>query len=75
MSARVAKKPIHRKIPTSHVLIILGVGKPTLDQLRKREDFPKPFRYSTTGRLVWDELEVLAWLETQRVAGETAHGA
>jgi predicted DNA-binding transcriptional regulator AlpA len=67
--------PIHRKLPTAQVLVMLGIGKPTLDLLRKREDFPRPYRYSESGRLVWDEGELLEWLEARRVAGGPDHAA
>jgi predicted DNA-binding transcriptional regulator AlpA len=56
-----------RKILTVDVLDYLGITRATLDRLRELEDFPKPYRYSAGGRLVWALAELEAWLNSRRV--------
>jgi prophage regulatory protein len=45
----------------------LGVSPVTLWRWSARGDFPRPFRLGRQA-IAWDESEVLAWLETRRVA-------
>ncbi|HEY7155014.1 MAG TPA: hypothetical protein VH575_13715 [Gemmataceae bacterium] len=66
MSATNTTAAISPKISTSRTLAILGVTEVTLAALRKRPDFPRPYRYSTKGRLLWDEAEIRSWMESQR---------
>lgn len=57
-----------RKIPTAEVLTFLGITRASLERLRELPDFPRPFRYSENGRLVWDVAELEAWVASRRVA-------
>jgi predicted DNA-binding transcriptional regulator AlpA len=62
-----------RLISTAQLLVMLGISIGSLDNLRRREDFPKPYRFSATGKLSWDGREIEKWLEAQRVAGDASN--
>lgn len=69
-SVKIAPSATERKIiSTAELQWLLGVSSATLDTLRKRPDFPKPFRFSGKGKLSWSESEIWAWVELQRTSG------
>lgn len=63
------EQPKSKLMSTADAIRLLGVSAATFETLRKRKDFPKPFRFSSKGKLSWSEAELWTWIEAQRLAG------
>jgi predicted DNA-binding transcriptional regulator AlpA len=65
------RQPAGRKISAREAAELLGICREGLLQLLQRhQDFPRPYRYSETGRRTWDLRELLAWVESRREKGD-----
>jgi predicted DNA-binding transcriptional regulator AlpA len=59
-------KPQRRLLRRRVVMEMLGIKRSALEEAVKREDFPKPITLFEKGRaLVWDEDEVLEWMDAR----------
>jgi predicted DNA-binding transcriptional regulator AlpA len=60
------KRRYRRLLRRTQVLQMLGMGRSALKEAVARNDFPKPIILFEHGRLLmWDEDEVLAWLDAR----------
>jgi len=61
-----------KKIPTAAVAALVGLSVQTVIRYRTTNpEFPRPYRLHSK-RYVYDELEVIAWLESRRLEGAHA---
>ncbi|RZN25581.1 AlpA family phage regulatory protein [Bradyrhizobium sp. Leo121] len=51
-----------RVVRAREVCRLIGLSRPTLWRLVQRDQFPKPFRLSSSAAVGWLETDILAWI-------------
>jgi len=74
MSENVSTTP-PRLLTSTQLAAFLQCSRDNVKHLCKRDGFPKPFRLSPRGKILFDEAEVVAWLRTTRSVGGPSDAA